>query len=273
MCISGVRAVVLPGAIKSSVATPLVNPLSRVSGLRSTPAVAAWEPLCLPIKQRETGSEAAFFSAVFRLCIGGRHFRLSRMKARVIIVAVLLSAALLLGLWLGFAIRNFTSGNRPTILNTATVLQQVQTLAQLVTVKYVMEKVVVYEDVKWFPGGENRVMLVAHGIVKAGVDLQRMKPEDVQVDDAARKVTIRLPVPQITDSYLDDSQTQVVERSTGLLRSFDKDLEQLARQIAVDDIRRAARYAGILKDADERARLQVRAFFQQIGWQVEFVDR
>src|SRR5690606_32211114 len=139
--------------------------------------------------------------------------------------------------------------------------------------KYVMEKVVVYEDVKWFPGGENRVMLVAHGIVKAGVDLQRMKPEDVQVDDAARKVTIRLPVPQITDSYLDDSQTQVVERSTGLLRSFDKDLEQLARQIAVDDIRRAARYAGILKDADERARLQVRAFFQQIGWQVEFVER
>lgn len=192
------------------------------------------------------------------------------MKARVLLIVFGLGVFLALGLWLGFTIHRLTSGGATTY-NTATVLQQVQTLSQLVTVKYVMEKVVVYEDVKWFPGGENRVMLIAHGIVKAGVDLQKLKPEDVQLDGL--KVKIRLPNPQITDSYLDDSQTQVVERSTGLLRSFDKDLEQMARQIAVDDIRRAARYAGILKDADERARLQVRALFQQMGLEVEFQSR
>jgi hypothetical protein len=39
-----------------------------------------------------------------------------------------------------------------------------------------------------------------------------------------------------------------------LLRSFDKDLEQNARKQAVEDINRAARNGGILKDADERAR-------------------
>jgi hypothetical protein len=64
-----------------------------------------------------------------------------------------------------------------------------------------------------------------------------------------------------------------VERTTGLLRSFDKDLEQTARQIAVDDIRRAARYAGILKDADERARAQIERLFLQTGYAVEFVKR
>ena len=42
------------------------------------------------------------------------------------------------------------------------------------TVKYVLEKVVVLEDAKWY--GENRVILVAHGIVKAGVDLQKLQP-------------------------------------------------------------------------------------------------
>ncbi len=173
------------------------------------------------------------------------------------------------GLWLGFSGSKWlgwVGGKRP--FNTATVLRQVQTISQLVTVKYVMEKVVVLEDVKWF--GESRVLLVAHGIVKAGVDLGELRAEDLQV--SGTKITVRLPPPQITDTYLDDHQTRVVERSTGLLRLFDKDLEQNARQQAVADIRRAARTAGILKDADERARAQLRALFLQMGFdQVEFL--
>ncbi len=154
--------------------------------------------------------------------------------------------------------------------NTATVLQQVKTLSQLVTVQYVMEKVVVLEDVKWF--GENRVLLVAHGIVKAGVDLDQLKPEDLRV--AGKRISLRLPPAQITDAYLDDKQTRVIERTTGLLRAFDKDLEQTARQNAVDDIRRAARTSGILKDADDRAKAQVKNLLLQLGFEEpEFLQR
>jgi len=125
-----------------------------------------------------------------------------------------------------------------------------------------MEKVVVLEDVKWF--GENRVLLVAHGVVKAGVGFDRMKPEDLSV--SGRKISVRLPPAQITDAYLDDKQTRVVGRSTGLLRVFDKDLEQAARQNAVDDIRRAARTAGILQDAEERAQAQVKNLCRRLGF-------
>ena len=191
-------------------------------------------------------------------------------RIRGLIVLLIFLGVLVAGLWLGFKINQFTAGNK-TVFNTATVLRQVQTLSQLVTVKYVMEKVVVYEDVKWYPGGDNRVILIAHGIVKAGVDLQRLQPEDIEI--SGQKVTIQLPNPQITDCYLDDNRTQVFERSTGLLRTFDKDLEQTARQIAVDDIRRAARYAGILKDADERAQAQLKMLFQQMGLEVEIKPR
>ncbi len=63
--------------------------------------------------------------------------------------------------------------------NTATVVEQVQTLSDLVTVKYVLEKVVILEDAKWY--GENRVLLLAHGIVKAGIDLKRITPDDVTI--------------------------------------------------------------------------------------------
>jgi hypothetical protein len=120
-----------------------------------------------------------------------------------------------------------------------------------------------------FVQGDNKVMLLAQGVVKAGIDLKKITPADVAV--SGRSLTITLPKPQITDAYLDDAQTKVLERTTGFLRSLDKDLEQTTRQYAVDDIRRAARESGILNDASERARTELRTFFQQAGFEpVEF---
>jgi hypothetical protein len=84
---------------------------------------------------------------------------------------------------------------------------------------------------------------------------------------SGKTLTITLPRPEITDAYLDDAQTKVIERTTGFLRSLDKDLEQTTRQYAVDDIRRAALQGGILNDASERARTELRAFFQQAGFE------
>ena len=190
-------------------------------------------------------------------------------KLRVVLGWAALGILFVLGWGGGGAGRRWGPGGGPAAYNTTTVLRQVQTLSQLVTVKYVLEKVVVMEDVKWF--GESRVLLVASGVVKAGVDLSRLQPADVWVRD--KEVVLRLPAAQITDAYLNDRQTRVVERTTGLLRTFDKDLEQTARQLAVDDLRRGARSAGILKDADDRARAQVRNLFEQMGLTVAFGDR
>ena len=172
------------------------------------------------------------------------------------------------GIWLGFTITRWMKlGSGLHVENTATVVEQVQTLSDLVTVKYVLEKVVILEDVKWY--GENRVLLLAHGIVKAGIDLKRTTAGDVTI--SGKKISLRLPPPQITDAYLDEPRSQVIDHTTGLLRAFDKDLEQTARQNAVDDIRRAARTDGILDEADKRARLELELFLRQAGFeQVEF---
>ncbi len=182
-------------------------------------------------------------------------------------MAALVVAIFIGGLWLGFTGR-WLKGSGPHEENTATVVEQIQTLSDLVTVKYVVEKVEVLEDAKWY--GENRVLLLAHGIVKAGIDLKRLQPGDVTV--SGKKIIVRLPVPQITDAYLDDNQSRVIDHTTGLLREFDKDLEQTARADAVSDIQRAARNNGILNDADERARLELAMFLHQAGFEeVEFV--
>lgn len=189
-------------------------------------------------------------------------------RTRILIIATLLAIALGLAALFGFVLpRLMAVKAAPRILNTASILLQVQTLSQLVTIKYVIEKVVILEDVKWY--GESRVLMVAHGIVKAGVDLSQVKPE--QVKTTGTNVVIMLPKSQITDVYLDEQKTRVVERSTGLLRTFDAQLEQSARQQAVESIRRAARNNGIQDEADERARLQLGNFFRQLGHpEIEF---
>jgi len=190
------------------------------------------------------------------------------LKTRLVILGLVLAigagvALFVALLWVPLPLSNAP----PRIQNTATMLKRVQTLSELVTVKYVLEKVVILEDVKWY--GENRVLLVAHGVVKAGVDLQEIKPEDVRVDD--KKVVVKLPPARITDVYLDDKKTRVVDRTTGLLRAFDKDLEQSARRQAVEDLSISARFNGINGDAEERARLQLTNLFHQLGLEVEFV--
>ena len=192
---------------------------------------------------------------------------------RAFLAAAALALVLALGIGIGFFAPRLLTRETRHFLNTATVIRQVQTLAQLVTVKYSLEKIVALEDVKWSETfGMSRVLLVAHGVVKAGVDLGQVSAGDVKI--AGKKISIVLPPARITDAYLDEKETQVIERTTGLLRMFDKDLEQSARQQALDDIQRAARRGGILQDADARAKEQLANLFHELGFEsVVFRER
>ena len=185
-------------------------------------------------------------------------------------------AALLLGAggWIGFKLSRLAANSKPREENTSTIIRQVQSLADLVTVKYVVEKVVIVDappttTLGQFVQGNNRLMLLAHGVAKAGINLKNLSPADVRI--SGKTISIRLPSAQMTDAYLDETQTKVIDWQQGFLRSFDKDLETTARQMAVDDIKRAARTDGILNEATQRAESQIAGFFQQAGFErVEF---
>src|SRR5215469_13722166 len=196
-------------------------------------------------------------------------------KSRQATVVLLVAVLFILGIFLGFRIERFLyPGGAARTFNTPVLVQQVQTLSDLVTVKYVVQKVEVWEDppsgvITQFVQGNNHILLIAQGVVKAGVDLSKLRPEDLKIN--GKTVWINLPPAHITDAYLDDKETKVVERTTGFLRSFDKDLEQNVRRSAVEDMRLSAGRGGILQDADQRARTQLASFFTLMGFErVEF---
>ena len=193
------------------------------------------------------------------------------MRTKLAIALVIV--ALILGLAIAalLALVVLRRSSRPTFANTPSVVLQVQSLSELVTVKYVIEKVVFAESPKTttlenlLPGQGDQIILLAHGVVKAGVDLSRVRDEDVEVQGSRVRITI--PKAVVTDQYLDENATQVLDRRTGVFRSYDSKLEQQARQEAVTQIVRAARLSGIEREANERAQQQLRAFLKSVGYQ------
>jgi hypothetical protein len=199
--------------------------------------------------------------------------RLERILSITVIAVMLIGV----GGWLGIKLTRWREHSHPHEENTSAVIRQVQSLADLVTVKYVVEKVVILDappesTLGQFVQGDNRVLLLAHGVVKAGIDLKHFSSADISA--SGKSIRIQLPAAQITDAYLDDSLTKVIDWKQGFLRSFDKDLEQTARQMAVDDIRRAARTDGILNEARQRAMWQLAVFFRNAGFEhIEFPEQ
>ncbi len=195
------------------------------------------------------------------------------MKNRLAIALVVLAGVIGLGLAATIALFAMRKAARPTVTSTASVVLRIQSLAELVTVKYVIEKVVPLEAPK--PGTlenlpgigglrDDKIILLAHGVVKAGVNLGSLTNSDVEI--TGEKITLTVPSARVTDAYLDERNTQVLDRQTGLLRSFDKNLERTARQYALAEIQRAARQNGIEREANERTKEQLTAFLRALGY-------
>src|SRR5262245_36904387 len=139
----------------------------------------------------------------------------------------------------------------PTLIaSPATVIRQIRSLSRLETVSYKIEKVITAQNGEGPLGFlfEDKLLLVAVGEVIAGLDLGRMEEGDVQVNDNA--VTVRLPSSEIFVATLNNDDTFVYDRQTGLLGQ-QANLETLARQLAEDEILKAAITDGILDTAQK----------------------
>jgi hypothetical protein len=104
--------------------------------------------------------------------------------------------------------------------------------------------------------------------VTAGVDLAKLSDADIEVDQSARRVVVRLPAAEIFHSALDNQRTYVHTRRTGLLARRQEALETRARSEAERALLDAAREAGILDRAEESARQTVERLVRSLGYDV-----
>ncbi len=154
-----------------------------------------------------------------------------------------------------------------------TVVNRIQQLQRLETVVYTMDKVVsgakenpIFPD---FLAGD-RLLLLVHGEVVAGIDFSSLKPGDVKVE--GKLVHLHLPAPQVFSTRLDSAKTRVYSRQTGLLVPTDPDLESQVRQEAERQLLAAALADGILQTAQQHASSTITSLLQGLGFQQISLD-
>jgi hypothetical protein len=155
----------------------------------------------------------------------------------------------------------------PTIIpDPVTIIHDVRSIARLETIQYSVEKVITAETgtgaFAWLT--QDRLLLVAHGTVIAGVDMEKLEADDLWLENGV--LHVRLPAAEIFVATLDNDQTYVYERDTSIIRTADPNLETQARQAAEDEIEKAAIADGILTVAQQNAESYLTRFFIVLGY-------
>jgi hypothetical protein len=147
------------------------------------------------------------------------------------------------------------------------IVREVRALARLETIQYTVERVIIAETGQG-PFGflfGDRLLLVAHGVVIAGVDLEQLQPADVEFDDLGR-VYLTLPEAEVFVATLDNDKSYVYDRDTGLLTRGNVQLEAEARRAAEASIRQAALEDGILEQARVNAENYLYGLLRTLGY-------
>ena len=162
----------------------------------------------------------------------------------------------------------------PTIIpDPVTIIYQVRTLARLETIQYSVEKVITAETGQGLFGPfiGDRLLFVAHGYVIAGIDLEKLGPADMWVEDAV--LYVQLPDAEIFVATLDNEKSYVYDRETGIFSQGSIELETLARQAAENEIQQAALDDGILDLAQSNAEAYLYRLLRSLGFsEVIFVE-
>jgi hypothetical protein len=186
------------------------------------------------------------------------------------ILTVLLLGALVwfsVGLGLFHLISDLRGGRTKINVDQPTVVHQIQQLQRLETVNYTMDKIISGEHAnaylpKFLAG--DRLLLVVHGEVVAGINLASLQPGDVLIQ--GQKVSIHLPAAEVFGTRIDNARTRVYSRDTGLFSSPDPNLESEVREEAERQLRQAALQDGILKIAADNARNTITGMLKGFGF-------
>src|ERR1700675_4227601 len=186
-----------------------------------------------------------------------------------ILTVILLGSLVWLSAGVGFfpLLGNLRGDRTQFNVDHPTVVHQIQQLQRLETVSYTMDNIISGEQpnasLPKFLAGD-RLLLVVHGEVVAGINLAGLQPGDVLIQ--GQNVSIHLPAAEVFSTRVDNARTRVYSRDTGLFSSPDPNLESQVREEAERQLEQAALQDGILKTAADNARSTISGMLKGFGF-------
>ncbi len=150
------------------------------------------------------------------------------------------------------------------------VIQQVRDASDLTTAIYSLQAVVPTRQDSTVAGvvlGTTRLLYIAQGEVRAGVDLSQLSPQAIQVK--GDRVQVQLPPPRILSRSIDVNRSRVYDYNRGFLNlgpDVAPALQSLAQQEGLEQVVQAACRDGVLQRARDRARLVVTQLLRSAGY-------
>ena len=140
-------------------------------------------------------------------------------------------------------------------------------MGKLATAEYIITKVVRASDNKtWYKIGDRKILISCKASIKAGVDLTKIA--ETSVDNDLKKISIKLPPPQVLSFNLSPQNIKVEYTEVGLLRNkfSNAEIDGIMQQ-AETQIKNQIAAMGILQTARENAGTFIRNFFTNAGFE------
>jgi hypothetical protein len=167
---------------------------------------------------------------------------------------------------LGTQVADFLHPTPTIIPDPITIIHEVRSLARLETIQYSVEQVISAESNQgtfgWLFG--QKLLFVAHGIVIAGIDMEKISPTDMRLE--GNVLHVKLPAAEIFITTLDNEKSYVFDYERGVFSPVDPNLETTVRQAAEDRIRQAAMDDGVIENARRNAESFLDRFFRALGY-------
>lgn len=205
-----------------------------------------------------------------------------RQKGRIfergfsIVSALLMLILLMLTAFATFyATKTLLPKNEPSI-STQSVITQIQSLARLQTATFAIDTVVATkQEGSWQKlwQDEQKGLFIIKGRVLAGVDLQQITPEMVQIhqetDGALPSVRVQLPPSQIFEVFLD--HIEIYDWQTGVFgaKTVDAKLFEQVQQDAKMEILSKACQGDVMNFATVQASEQLKALLTMLPMNVQ----
>ena len=157
----------------------------------------------------------------------------------------------------------------PTVATSTPVVQQIQNLQELSTTVHTVETVVPASAERKLGDislATTRLLYIARGEIRAGVDLSELTAEDIVVSE--RQIEIDLPGAKILDSKIDVNHSRVYDYDRGFLNlgpDVAPELQTIAQRKTLARIVNTACNEGILDRANTKAKSAITQLLSNTG--------
>lgn len=156
------------------------------------------------------------------------------------------------------------------------VVSKIQSVNKLATCEAVVDKVILGTKEKRLLGlitvNEARFLAYSEAVVKTGIDLNKLKPEDVKID--GKRIELLLPAVEVIDFAYPFEKYKIDYSITknAFLNSMDiMDHERLYQEAELD-IRNQLPYLGIKSTTEMKTRLMVTGMLRNLGYEEIYIQ-